>query len=258
MKRALLVLVVTLAALALPACGKSDPGASLPDRPDAPTGLSASAGSSGSTGTVFGGDNVDEATGPSGGDQAGEDQTQDSSEGDGQGQDGSEVTAADDDLKVFGYATTDETTLAAEMSAIAVTLAELETALLAPDLDAAKAAARTLLDQAETLGADAGAAEKRQQPLEPGDAEMVAARKDAIDAFGLTAEYANSITDIANAALQGQLSEVIALAQDAADLAGTSEELTKAYTDLNTELLAWAEANPADAALALAKYGQDA
>lgn len=259
MKRALLVLVATLAALAPPACGTSEPGASLPDRPEGPTALSASTGADGSTSEDGG---TDEATGSQGEDQSqDEDQSQgedQSGEPQGGGQDGSQAAAGEDDLRVFAFATTDETALAAELSAMTVTLAELESALSAADLDGAKASARSLLDQAQTLGADADAAEERERPLGPEDPEMVAARKDAIDAFGLTADYASAITDIANAVLGGQLSELVSLAQDAADLAGTSEELTRSYTDLNAGLLAWAEANPADAARALAKYGADA
>ena len=238
MKRALLILVAILAAVTLPACGRSDPGASLPDRPEGTSGRSATTGE------------VDQATGSQGDDQS-EDEAEDG------GQDGSDAAASDDDLKVFAFATTDEAALATQLSAIAVTVAALESDLVAHDLDAAKADARTMLDQAEALGADAADAEGRQRPLEPEDRELVAARKDAIDAFGLTADYASSITDIANAVLQGQLSQLPALAQEAADLAGTSDELTQSYADLNDELLAWAEANPADAARALAKYGED-
>jgi len=238
-KRALLVLVSILAVLALSGCGRSDQGASLPDRPEGTSGRSATTGE------------VEHATGSQGEGQS-EDEAEDGDQG------GSEAAASNDDLKVFAFATTDEAALATELIAIAVTVAALESDLVAHDLDAAKADAHALLDQAEALGADAANAEGRQQPLEPEDRELVAARKDAIDAFGLTAEYASSVTDIANAVLGGQLGQLPALAQDAADLAGSGEELTRSCTDLNTELLAWAEANPGDAARALAKYGEDA
>jgi hypothetical protein len=123
------------------------------------------------------------------------------------------------------------------------------------DLDAAEADSRALLDQAETLGVDAEAAEKRQRPLEPQDPELAQARRHAVDAFGLTAAYATSVTDIANAVLGGSPGELPALLSDVAGLAGTSDELTQAYADLNEELTAWAEANPAAAARALATYG---
>lgn len=81
------------------------------------------------------------------------------------------------------------------------------------------------------------------------------ARKDAIAAFGLTAEYASAAAGVADLMLAASLNELVSAAEDAAQLTGTGDELTLAYTELNAELLAWAEANPADAARALAKYG---
>jgi len=45
------------------------------------------------------------------------------------------------------------------------------------------------------------------------------------------------------------------VAQQAASLAGTGAELTTSYTGLTNELAAWASANPATAAAALAQYG---
>jgi hypothetical protein len=166
-------------------------------------------------------------------------------------------TAGEDDLRTFAYATTDETALAGELTSLTATVVELQADLVARDLDASKADARTLLDQAETLGGDAEASEQRQRPLEPADPDLAAARGDAIDAFGLTAEYASSVTDIADAVLTGQLADLPTLVRDAAELAGTSDDLTQAYADLNAELAAWAQANPADAARALAGYGTD-
>lgn len=253
MRRRLAIAVVLAALLALPACGRADAGPSLPDRPEAPSGPSATAGSDSVESPPFPAEEgAEETTG-----SEEEDESQDEEEEEeGQGEDQSEAAASDDDLRVFAYATSDESALAAELTAMATTVAELESALSAADLDGAEAAARTLLEQAEALGSDAGAAEDRERPLDPADAEMVAARKDAIDAFGLTAEYATSVTDIANAVLAGQLAQLPALAQEAAELAGTSDDLTRAYTELNEELVAWAEANPADAARALAKYGE--
>jgi hypothetical protein len=142
-----------------------------------------------------------------------------------------------------------------ELGAIADTLVALEVDLQARDLDAATTDARTLLDRAETLEADAGAAAERQRPLEPQDPELQAARSHALDAFGLTEAYAASITDVATAVLEGRLGDLPALVRDASELAGTSEALARAYADLNTELGAWAEGHPAEAARALAEYG---
>jgi hypothetical protein len=83
----------------------------------------------------------------------------------------------------------------------------------------------------------------------------VNARKQALRAFGLTAEYANAVTGIANAASSFDLSELAGLIEDAAELAGTSDDLTRAYADLNGALAAYAESNPAAAAKAIATYG---
>jgi hypothetical protein len=163
--------------------------------------------------------------------------------------------ASEDDLRVFGFATTDEAAVAAELAAITGTVGALAVDLQTRDLDAAEADARALLDQAETIGVDAEAAEGRQRPLEPEDPDLARARRHAVDAFGLTAAYANSVTDIANAVLGGSPGELPALVSDAAELAGTSDELAQAYTDLNEELAAWAEANPVNAARAVATYG---
>jgi hypothetical protein len=171
--------------------------------------------------------------------------------------DDAEAGATDDDLRVFAFATTDEAALAAELGVLAATVATLESDLQARDLDAAERHARTLLDQAEVLGTDAHAATDRQRPLEPADPYLVAARGDAIDAFGTTAEYADSVTDIAEAVLSGELSDLPALLREAADLAGTSDDLLQSSAHLNAELVAWADANPADAARALARYGAE-
>ena len=51
------------------------------------------------------------------------------------------------------------------------------------------------------------------------------------------------------------LQELASVAQQAASLVGTGAELTTSYTDLTNELAAWASANPAAAARALAQYG---
>lgn len=172
----------------------------------------------------------------------------------GGGGSGTQEDGSKDDLQVFAYATSDEAELAAELAAIAEVLARLESDLQSRDLDAAQADAGALLDQAETLEADAGAARHRQQPLEPSDAQLVDAREAALDAFGLTEDYAAAVTSVAEAALAMDLPELASVLQDAVGLAGTSDDLTQAYADLNAALTSWAEGNPAEAAAALAKY----
>lgn len=159
-----------------------------------------------------------------------------------------------DDAKVFAYATVDVASLAAELADIAATVAELESAAAGRDVNAAEASAQMLLDEAAKLGSDAGDAEDRQKPLAPSDDTLVKARGDAIDAFGLTAEYANTLTDLAKAAESMSVGDLVSVAQQASTLAGTSDDLSKAYANLGKELDAWAQANPAAAAAALAKY----
>lgn len=229
--------------LALPACAGGDPAGSLADRPDGSAGLGAPAEPAGETAPVDW-DSAPGSTGPPG----------DTGSGDEPAPAQAEAAASEDDLRVFAFATTDEAALAEELSALAATVARIEGDLQARDVDAAQADAALLLDQADTLGNDAASAEQRQRPLEPEDVELVAAREDALTAFGLTAAYATTAADIAEAALSLQLSELATLLEDAAALAGTSDELTVSYTELNAELLAWAESHPAEAARALNRY----
>ncbi len=239
MRRTLLIVIIALTA----ACGRAEADRSAPEAPGS-TELPASSGASGASGSSGTVGATGEDAGGSGGSTGGGPST------------GSEDAAAGtDDLKVFGFATSDEAALAGQMSVIAGTLAALEADLQALDLDAARADAATLLSQAETLEADAEDAERRQHPLEPQDRELVSARKDGIDAFGLTAEYAAAAAAFADLMLAVSLNELVSVAEDAALLAGTADDLTLAYAELNAELLAWAEANPADAARALAQYG---
>lgn len=231
MRRTLLIVLVALSA----ACGRANADRSAPETPEIPE-LPASSGTSGSD---------EDASGGTGGTTGG-----------GGTPTGPEKDAAGtDDLKVFGFATTDEAEIAGQMSALAGTLASLEAHLQALDVDAAKADAQTLLAQAEALETDAKDAEQRQRPLEPEDRGLVTARKDAIAAFGLTAEYASAAAGFADLMLAASLSELVSAAEDAAQLTGTGDDLTLAYTELNAELLAWAEADPAGAARALAEYG---
>lgn len=225
---------------AMGACSKDAPAAG-----DVVGGSSATAptftpaGSSGSNGSNSGGE-ANDGSGD-GGSQDG-------------GDSGGSQQASGDDLKVFGYATADEGQLAGEVTQVSVTVSQLATDAAARDLDAARADAATLLDQAKTLEADAKGATQRQTPLDPADPTLVKARGDAIDAFGLTAEYAATVVDLAEAALELNLAQLVSVAQQAASLEGTSADLESAYEDLNRELSAWAQEHPAEAAEALARF----
>lgn len=239
-----------LLVLVLAACSKNTetgPGRDRPNLPDGPV--------------VSGSAPVTEETsagGTGGGDSENSGSGEDSGSGGGSGDgSGGANDASNDDMKVFGYATSDEAVLAAEVTMMSQTATTLADQLAARNVDGAEATARTLLKQAEQLGDDAGAAEERQKPLDPSDATMSKARGDAIDAFGLTATYADTVADLANACLSLDLSEIVSAAQKAASLEGTSDDITNAYADLTTELEQWAQANPGAAAAALAKYGTD-
>jgi hypothetical protein len=236
-----LALVVCLA-LGAAACSRAAEGP--------PAGVEAPGdgqGASGSSGSV-------EPTGPTGTTGETEADGDAGKDGGGGGQDDADAFE-DDDLRVFAFATTDEAALAAELAAIAETVASLESHLQSGDLGAVEADALTLFDQAEALEEDAGAAEDRQRPLEPTDAEMVDARRAALEAFGLTEEYAAAVNLLADATKTTDVSELLALLQQAGSVDATSEDVTQAYVDLNAALAAWAEANPAAAAAALKAYG---
>ncbi len=237
-----------LLVLALAACTKNteaDPGRDRPNMPDGPV----------VTGSVpVPEETVSGGTGGGGSEDPGS--GEDSGSGDDSGSGGAK-DASNDDMKVFGYATSDEAALAAEVAKMSETATTLADQLAGRDVDGAEATAKTLLKQAEQLGDDAGAAEKRQKPLDPSDATLSKARGDAIDAFGLTATYADTVADLANACLSLDLSEIVSAAQRAASLEGTSDDIASAYADLTTELEQWAQANPGAAAAALAKYGTD-
>ncbi len=241
---------LTLAAIlviALAACSKgATPGAG-----------DVAQGPSGSHPTLGPPDPADGGAGTAGGSSNGGSQGNGSggtNDGGGSGSGGSSQGATTDDLEVFGYATVDEGQLAGEVSLVAATVAQLSSDAAARHVDAAKADAATLLQEARTLETDANDATERQQPLAPTDPTLVTARADAIDAFGLTADYAATVVDLANAALDLNLSELLSVAQQAASLAGTSTQLESAFEDLNHELTSWAQDHPGDAAKALALY----
>lgn len=244
------VALTTILIVALGACSKGTPAAG-----------DVVAGSSGTTPTVTpagsSGNSVSsgegEASDGSGGNGSQDDGSQDGgSQGDGGG--GGSQQASNDDLKVFGYATADEGQLAGEIALVSGTVAQLATDAAARDLDATRADAAVLLDQARTLEADASSATQRQKPLDPVDPTLAKARGDAIDAFGLTAEYAATVVDLAEAALDLNLAQLVSVAQQAASLEGTSADLEQSYEDLNRELSAWAQDHPAEAAQALARF----
>lgn len=115
--------------------------------------------------------------------------------------------------------------------------------------------AGVLLGQAEALEADSDRAADRQRPLDPSDPTLKKAREDAIEAFALTADYADAVADVARAALTLSLGELISVANEVASLEGTGDEIEQAYADLTRELESWAEDHPAEAAMALARYG---
>lgn len=169
------------------------------------------------------------------------------------GSSGSSQAATTDD-QVFAYATVDEGQLAGEVAFVSETLAQLSSDATARNLDAAKADAATLLQEARTLETDANDATRRQQPLAPTDPTLVSARADAIDAFGLTVDYAATVVDLADAALDLNLSELLSVARQAAEIEGTSAELESSFEGLNRELTSWAQDHPGDAAKALAQY----
>jgi len=239
----LAVALCALVAFAATGCKK---GTSAITRPSGPgdVALGSSPGAPSSIGSPSGGSN---GTGGSPSPKGG------SGSGSGSGSATGAFTA--DDLQTYGYALTDEAALAADLSAMSATLAALEGDLAARDVNAAESDARDLLDQADRMGADAGDATDRMHPLQPSDGDLQRIRSDALSAFGLTAEYADTAVDLANAALALDLKELATVAQQATALAGTSQELTASYTDLSNELAAFAQAEPQAAAKALAQYG---
>ena len=228
----LAVALCALVAFAATGCKK---GTSAITRPSGPgdVALGSSPGAPSSIGSPSGGSN---GTGGSPSPKGG------SGSGSGSGSATGAFTA--DDLQTYGYALTDEAALAADLSAMSATLAALEGDLAARDVNAAESDARDLLDQAD-----------RMHPLQPSDGDLQRIRSDALSAFGLTAEYADTAVDLANAALALDLKELATVAQQATALAGTSQELTASYTDLSNELAAFAQAEPQAAAKALAQYG---
>ncbi|HYT29655.1 MAG TPA: hypothetical protein VEN82_02685 [Actinomycetota bacterium] len=160
-----------------------------------------------------------------------------------------------EDLKTYGYAFDDEATLAIDLDQVAASSEKLYAGALAKNVSAAEADASTLLSEAKRTEGDAGSATDRMQPRKPSDPDLQKIRTDALSAFGLTEQYAQTAVDLADAALSLNLQELASVAQQAASLAGTGAELTTSYTDLTNELAAWASANPAAAAKALAQYG---
>ena len=214
------------------------------------SGATSTAATPGPSGPIGGG-----ASASTDGDHGGG--TDGSSSGDGSqggGNDPAPPTSSTDDLRVFGFATSDEGQLASEVAQVSDTVARLFSDIAARDVSASQADAATLLDEAKTLEADADAATKRQRPLDPADQTLVKARAHAIDAFDTTAAYAATVADLAEAALDLNLQELASVAQQAAALQGTGAELEASFEALNRELTAWAQDHPAEAAQALARF----
>jgi hypothetical protein len=72
---------------------------------------------------------------------------------------------------------------------------------LAKNASAAEADASTLLSEAERTEGDAGSATDRMQPRKPSDPDLQTIRMDALSAFGLTDQYAQTAVDLADAPL---------------------------------------------------------
>jgi hypothetical protein len=79
------------------------------------------------------------------------------------------------------------------------------------------------------------------------------ARQDALTAFGLTSDYAETVTDLAKAALALDLKELAGIAQEVTSLEGPGAQLSTPYRGLTDELQMWATSNPKGATLALAQ-----
>ena len=232
---------VLVAALAACSQGAATAGGS--------SGATSTAATPGPSGPIGGGDSASTDGDHGGGTDA-------SSSGDGSQGDGNDPAppASSTDLRVFGFATSDEGQLAGEVAQVSDTVARLSSDIAGRDVSASQADAATLLDEARTLEADADAATKRQRPLNPADQTLVKARAHAIDAFGTTAAYATTVADLAEAALDQNLQELASVAQRAAALQGTGAELEASFEALNRELTAWAQDHPAEAAEALARF----
>ena len=257
--RSLRVAVVALSSvvvLAGAACSKQ----AAPDRGSLPRpsgvagdGSSTSPAADPSTGDpgTGGGSNGGSPSGSNGGSPSGSNGSPSGSNG----SSGSGGQFSTEDLKTYGYAFDDEATLAIDLDQVAASSEKLSADALAKNVSAAEADASSLLSEAKRTEGDAGSATDRMQPRKPSDPDLQTIRTDALSAFGLTERYAQTAVDLADAALSLNLQELASVAQQAASLAGTGAELTTSYTDLTNELAAWASANPAAAAKALAQYG---
>ncbi len=160
-----------------------------------------------------------------------------------------------DDLKTYAYAFSDEATLAAALGTTSGEIVALEADLQARNVQAAEADAGRLLTDAKAIDADAGDATARMQPLGPADGDLRRIRTDALEAFGLTEDYAGTTVALAEAAMNLDMQEIAKILQQAASLQGTASQLTASYQSLSSELAAFAEADPQAAALAMATYG---
>jgi hypothetical protein len=159
-----------------------------------------------------------------------------------------------DDMKTFVYAFYDAANLTAESAALTETAQSLSASVAARDYDAAKSFAQQMLGQANQLESSARAASDRLRLLGPGDGTLIRARKDGLATFDLTAEYAATATDLAEAALALDATAAASVTRQALSLLGTADELTSWYPALTNELESWASANPSAAAKAIVLY----
>jgi len=145
--------------------------------------------------------------------------------------------------------------MATRSAAMARTVSRLATDAAQRAVEAVHGDAQRLLDQAETLEADAGAAAGRLRPLSPSSAALAVVHRDGAAAFGLTQQYAATAVALANTAADLDAEEFAQVAEEAAGMAGTAADLATAYDNLTKALTVWARTNPTDAAKALALYG---
>ena len=164
-------------------------------------------------------------------------------------------SASVDDLKTYAYATTDRAGLATETAALTEIVADLAVDATQRAVESVQADAERLLAQAGTLGHEAGAAADRLRPLFPSSAAMAVAHRDGVAAFGTTELYATTATNLATAAQSQDAQAFADVAEQAVALAARADDLATADASLEEELTAWADANPSDAATALAEYG---
>ncbi len=173
---------------------------------------------------------------------------------DGQGGSGGSGVSVDD-RKTFAYGTTDLATLATDTAEISSTASALATDLASLNASAAQSDADTLEKQAKALSKDAASATDRMEPLHPRDGTLPKAQQDCLDVYALAGEYADTALDAVDAIQSASTAQLRKVADEAQALVGTADDLEASTQRAISGLEKWAEANPAEAATALAKYG---